>query len=78
MSIHYEKARAIAEAAANGWDKFGDTAGIVWLADAIMEFGALPRDDGRCMCEACKAARADARPQCDCAIGRCREMEAGR
>lgn len=57
MSEIYEKARAIAEAAANGWDKFGDTQGIARLADMIMEFGALPRDDGRCMCAACRDAR---------------------
>lgn len=58
----YEKALAIAEAAANRWDKFSDTAGVRWLTDAIMEFGALPRDDGRCMCAACRDARERTKP----------------
>lgn len=35
MIEQYEKARAIAEGAANCWDKFSDTAGIVRLADQI-------------------------------------------
>lgn len=35
MNNHYEKARAIAEAAANRWDKFYDSDGILWLADQI-------------------------------------------
>ncbi|KQP52983.1 hypothetical protein [Methylobacterium sp. Leaf106] len=35
MSEQYEKARAIAEGAANGWDKFSDTAGVARLADQI-------------------------------------------
>lgn len=42
MSDRYEKARAIAEAAANRWDAFGDTAGINWLTDAIRRMTAAP------------------------------------
>ncbi|MDV2984187.1 UNVERIFIED_CONTAM: hypothetical protein Q9R58_07720 [Methylobacteriaceae bacterium AG10] len=47
MSKRYEKARAIAEAAANRWDAFGDTAGINWLADAIMGASADPDEMSR-------------------------------
>ncbi|TXN22074.1 hypothetical protein [Methylobacterium sp. WL19] len=68
MSETYEKARAIAEATANRWEKFDDTAGVQWLADAILDFGALPRDDGRCMCPACKDARERARTQLPAAL----------
>lgn len=42
MSDRYEKARAIAEAAANRWDAFGDTAGINWLTDAIKRMVVAP------------------------------------
>jgi hypothetical protein len=59
MSERYEKARAIAEAAANRWDKFGDTAGVGWLADQIH----------RAMTP---VAQPDDRSLCGCRIGECR------
>lgn len=61
MSKQYEKARAIAEAAANHWDKFDDSAGVNWLADqirAVMSPVGLPDDRGLC----------------ECRIGQCREL----
>jgi hypothetical protein len=47
MSARYEKARAIAEAIANRWDKFGDTQGAQWLAERIENAiaAAEPMDD---------------------------------
>jgi len=48
------------EAAANRWDKFSDTAGIVWLADAINRLTQQP--DGP----------EDPQEPCDCNIGDCK------
>lgn len=69
MSERYERARAIAEAAANHWDKFGDTAGVQWLAEAInlaIAREAQPADLGLCSCNI---------GQCHFLTERCREME---
>ena len=59
MSERYEKARAIAEDAANRWNQFNDTAGVNWLADQIH----------RAMCP---VAQPDDRSLCECLIGQCR------
>lgn len=40
MSEAYEKTRAIAEGAANRWDKFDDAVGIEWLTRSILDFAA--------------------------------------
>lgn len=63
MSERYEKARAIAEAAANRWNAFGDTAGINWLADAIMGLPAEKPFDPDPAFE-----------PCDCKIGDCKRI----
>lgn len=60
MIDRYEKARAIAEAAANRWNAFGDTAGINWLTDAIM---GLPTPK--------PFNPAEPYELCDCRIGDC-------
>lgn len=54
MSDRYEKARAIAEAIANRWDKFGDTEGVGWLAEQIhrvMAAETAPDDRDLCVCK---------------------------
>ncbi|SFM82231.1 hypothetical protein [Methylobacterium pseudosasicola] len=69
MSESYEKARAIAEAAANHWDQFGDTAGVAWLAEQIhrsMSPVAQPDDRGLCECRI---------GQCRFLTERCREIQ---
>ena len=69
MSARYEKARAIAEAIANRWDKFGDTEGVGWLAEQIHRvMGADTAPDDRGLCT-CKIGR------CQFLTERCREME---
>ena len=60
MSKRYEKARAIAEAIANRWDKFGDMEGVGWLADEINRLTQQP--DGP----------DDPQDPCDCKIGDCK------
>lgn len=68
MSERYEKARAIAEAAANRWDQFSDTAGVGWLADQIHQAIAAeapPNDGDLCQCNI---------GQCHFLTERCREM----
>lgn len=65
MSDRYEKARAIAEAAANRWNAFGDTAGVNWLTDAIM---GLPASS------ASYPPGLDDRDLCECRIGQCRAL----
>lgn len=70
MSERYEKARAIAEAAANHWDKFGDSAGVGWLAEQIhhaISAEAPPSDRDLCSCKI---------GQCRFLTERCRETEA--
>lgn len=70
MNAQYEKARAIAEAAANGWDKFSDTAGVNWLADQIHRaMVPVPLPDDRSFCK-CRIG------QCRFLTERCREVEA--
>lgn len=69
MAERYERARAIAEAIATRWDKFGDTAGVQWLAEAINQAiarEAQPADLSLCNCNI---------GQCRFLTERCREME---
>lgn len=69
MSERYEKARAIAEAAANRWDQFSDTAGVGWLAEQIHQaIIPVPLPDDRGLCE-CRIG------QCRALTERCREVE---
>lgn len=69
MSERYEKARAIAEAAANHWDQFSDTAGVGWLAEQIHRaMSPVPSPDDRSLCE-CRIG------DCRFLTQRCREVE---